>query len=92
MVNFSLMFQHKIPYHTVILRLVLVRWRHHKSKKELLHMSIRATLVTIIGALLFFTTDVVFCIAIIEFSVVKSVGGKFSYRQRARPLKKDGEQ
>ena len=55
-------------------------------------MSVRAILVTIIGALLFFTIDVVFCIAIIEFSVVKSVGGKFFYRQPARPLKRDGGQ
>ena len=50
-------------------------------------MSIRATLVNIIGVLLFFTIDVVFCIAIIEFSVVNSVGGKFFL-----PVKRDREQ
>ena len=55
-------------------------------------MSIRATLVNIIGVLLFFTIDVVFCIAIIEFSIVNSVGGKCFYPQPARPLKWDREQ
>jgi hypothetical protein len=40
-------------------------------------MSIRAIVVTIIGALLFFTIAVIFGIAIIEFSVLNSVGGKF---------------
>jgi hypothetical protein len=52
------------------------------------NMSIRAILVTIIGALLFFTIDVVFCIAIIEFSFVKSVGGKFFLPSTGRPLKR----
>jgi hypothetical protein len=50
-------------------------------------MSIHTILVTIIGVLLFFTIDVVFCIAIIEFSVVNSVGGKFFL-----PMKRDREQ
>ena len=50
-------------------------------------MIIRAIFVNIIGVLLFFTIDVVFCIAIIEFSVVNSVGGKFFL-----PVKRDREQ
>jgi len=40
-------------------------------------MSIRAILFAIIGALLFFTIDVVLSIAIIEFSVMNSFGGRF---------------
>jgi hypothetical protein len=58
-----------------------------EKQKGSTHMSIRATLVNIIGVLLFFTIDVVFCIAIIEFSVVNSIGGKLFL-----PVKRDREQ
>jgi hypothetical protein len=40
-------------------------------------MSIGAILVAIIAVLLFFTIDVVLGIAIIEFSVMNSFGGRF---------------
>jgi len=49
-------------------------------------MSVRVILVTVIGALLFFTIDLVFGFAIIEFSVMNSFGGRFL------PLKRDREQ
>jgi len=49
MVNFPLMSQHKIPLQTVILGLVLLQRCDYKNNRKRLHMSIRATLITIIG-------------------------------------------
>jgi len=54
MVSFSLMSRYKFQFQTLLLRLVLVQRPHKRpgNKRNIIHMSIEAKLVTIISGLL----------------------------------------